>query len=69
MAELESFEVAEGDTFGDLLLILTERTYVPDTYIHQTLSHLPGLPLLLFVSQSSDTINLQICRECREAVG
>ena len=137
MAELESFEVAEGDTFGDLLsgdrirsseklkiglltggffeywrmypgtlketieqdnqvilerlskkhrivypglvdsmdsadeagrrfhqeqidlLILTERTYVPDTYIHQMLSHVPGIPLLLYASQSHDTFNLQ----------
>jgi len=41
------------------LLIITERTYVPDTYVHQTLSHVPGVPLLLYVSQSHDTFNLQ----------
>jgi len=41
------------------LLIITERTYVPDTYIHQTLSHLGEIPLLLYVSQSSDTIDLE----------
>ena len=41
------------------LLIVTERTYVPDTYIHQTLSHVPDVPLLLYVSQSSDTIDLE----------
>jgi L-arabinose isomerase len=41
------------------LLIVTERTYVPDTYIHQTLSHLPDVPLLLYVSQSSDTLDLK----------
>ena len=41
------------------LLIITERTYVPDTYIHQMLSHIPGVPMLLFVSQSQDTINFQ----------
>ena len=41
------------------LLIVTERTYVPDTYIHQTLSHLPDVPLLLYVSQSSDTLDLE----------
>ena len=41
------------------LLIVTERTYVPDTYIHQVLSHVSGVPLLLYVSQSTDTINLQ----------
>ena len=41
------------------LLIITERTYVPDTYIHQALSHLPGVPILLYVSQSHDTFNLQ----------
>ena len=40
------------------LLIVTERTYVPDTYIHQALSHVPNVPLLLYVSQSSDTIDL-----------
>jgi len=135
MAELESFEVAEGDTFGDLLsagrirsgeklkigllsagffeywrmypgtlketvekdsqvvlerlsrnyqvvypglvdsmdsadaagrcfrdeqidlLIISERTYVPDTYMHQALSHLSGVPLLLYVSQSHDKLD------------
>ncbi len=41
------------------LLIVTERTYVPDTYIHQTLLHVPDVPLLLYVSQSSDTIDLK----------
>ena len=41
------------------LLIITERSYVPDTYVHQTLSHTPGVPLLLYVSQSHDTFNLQ----------
>jgi len=41
------------------LLIVTERTYVPDTYIHQTLSHVPDVPLLLYVSQSSETIDLK----------
>jgi L-arabinose isomerase len=41
------------------LMIVTERTYVPDTYIHQTLSHLPDVPLLLYVSQSSDTLDLE----------
>ena len=41
------------------LLIITERTYIPDTYIHQALSHLPGMPLLLFVSQSHDKLNLK----------
>ena len=41
------------------LLILTERTYVPDTYIHQMLSHIPGVPLLLYVSQTRDKIDLE----------
>lgn len=36
------------------LLLMTERTYCPDAYIHQLLSHLPGVPLLLFASQSRD---------------
>jgi L-arabinose isomerase len=40
------------------LLILTERTYVPDTYIHQVLSHIPGVPLLLYVSQTHDKIDV-----------
>jgi len=41
------------------LLIITERTYIPDSYIHQMLSHIPGVPLLLYVSQSHDTVNLK----------
>ena len=41
------------------LLIITERTYVPDTYIHQTLSHIPRVPLLFYISQSHDTFNLK----------
>jgi len=41
------------------LLIFTERTYVPDTYIHQTLSHIPRVPLLFYISQSHDTFNLK----------
>ena len=28
------------------LLILAYRTYIPDSYVHQLLSHLPGVPLL-----------------------
>jgi len=36
------------------LLILAYRTYVPDSYIHQLLSHVPGIPLLVFASQSRD---------------
>jgi len=34
------------------VLILAYRTYIPDAYTHQLLSHLPGVPLLLFASQS-----------------
>ena len=41
------------------LLIIAERTYVPDAYVHQTLSHLAGVPLLLFVSQSRDEFDLR----------
>jgi len=41
------------------LLIITERTYVPDTYIHQALLHVPRVPLLLYISQSHDTFNLK----------
>ena len=39
------------------LLILAYRTYVPDSYIHQLLSHLPGVPLLVFGSQSRDSFD------------
>ncbi len=41
------------------LLIIAERTYIPDIYIHQVLSHIPGVPLLLYISQSRDTFDLQ----------
>lgn len=41
------------------LLIITERTYIPDSYIHQMLSHIPRVPLLLYVSQSHDTVDLK----------
>lgn len=50
-----------ADTAGRLfrqeqvdLVILAYRTYVPDSYIHQMLSHIPGVPLLVFGSQSRD---------------
>ncbi len=36
------------------VLILAYRTYVPDMYIHQLLSHLPGVPMLVFGSQCRD---------------
>lgn len=39
------------------VLILAYRTYIPDAYIHQLLSHLPGIPLLLFASQSRDQLD------------
>ena len=41
------------------LLIIAERSYVPDTYIHQVLSYLPSVPVLLFISQSRDEFNLE----------
>jgi len=40
------------------VLILGYRTYFPDAYLHQLLSHLPGVPLLLFASQSRDAFDL-----------
>jgi L-arabinose isomerase len=40
------------------LLIISERSYVPDVYIHQALSHLGEVPILLYVSQSHDTVDL-----------
>jgi L-arabinose isomerase len=39
------------------VLILAYRTYIPDAYVHQLLSHLPGMPLLLFASQSRGTFD------------
>jgi L-arabinose isomerase len=48
---------AAGRRFRDEqvdLVILAYRTYVPDTYMHQMLSHVPGVPLLVFASQSRD---------------
>ena len=41
------------------LLIISERSYVPDVYIHQMLQHLGEIPMLLFVSQSHDTLDLK----------
>src|SRR5262245_11363239 len=41
------------------LVIIAERTYVPDSYIHRMLTHVPGVPLLLFVSQSHDTMDIE----------
>ena len=41
------------------MVIITERTYVPDIYIHQALAHTPGIPLLLYISQSEDEFNLE----------
>jgi L-arabinose isomerase len=60
---VDSMDTADeaGRRFRDAqidMLIITERTYVPDTYIHQVLSHLNNVPLLLFVSQAHDTLDL-----------
>ncbi|MBI4026992.1 MAG: hypothetical protein HY360_18555 [Verrucomicrobia bacterium] len=41
------------------LLILAYRTYVPDVYIQHTLTHLAGVPLLLFASQSRDRFDFK----------
>ena len=38
------------------LLILTEHTYTPDYIINQALGHLPGVPLLIYVSQAHDRV-------------
>jgi L-arabinose isomerase len=40
------------------LLVVAERSYVPDYYVHQVLSYLPSVPLLLYISQSQDEFNL-----------
>jgi L-arabinose isomerase len=34
------------------VLVMAYRTYIPDAYVHQLLSHLPGVPALMFASQS-----------------
>jgi len=39
------------------LLIMAYRTYVPDMFAHQMLSHIPDVPLLFFASQSRDKID------------
>ncbi len=39
------------------VLILAYRSYIPDAYVHQLLSHLPGIPLLVFASQSRDSFD------------
>lgn len=36
------------------LIILAYRAYVPDAYIHHMLTHVPGVPILFFASQSRD---------------
>ena len=36
------------------LIVLAYRTYIPDAYIHQFLSLLPDVPMLIFASQSRD---------------
>jgi L-arabinose isomerase len=36
------------------LIVLAYRTYIPDAYVHQVLSRLPDVPLLVFASQSRD---------------
>ena len=41
------------------LVILAYRTYIPDVYMHQLLSHLSGVPLLLFASQARDRFDFQ----------
>ena len=41
------------------LIVVTERTYIPDIYIHQALSHTPGIQLLLYISQSGDNFDLR----------
>jgi L-arabinose isomerase len=41
------------------LLIIAERTYVPDTYIHQVLSYVPSVPLILYISQSRDEFSFE----------
>lgn len=42
---------------GINLLVMAYRTYIPDAYVHQLLSHVPGVPLLMVASQSRDTLD------------
>ena len=39
------------------LLVMAYRTYIPDAYVHQLLSHLPEIPVLMVASQSRDTLD------------
>jgi L-arabinose isomerase len=61
---VETIDTADhaGKVFRDEqidLLIITERSYVPDYYTHQLLSHIPGVPILIYISQSHDTMDLK----------
>jgi len=40
------------------LMILTECTYTPDYIVNQTLGHIPEVPLLIYVSQPHDRVDL-----------
>lgn len=51
---------AAGRRFRDeniQVLVLAYRSYIPDAYVHQILAYLPGVPLLIFASQSRDTVD------------
>jgi len=52
---------AAGRRFKDEqidLLILTECTYTPDYIVNQALGHIPEVPLLIYVSQAHDRVDL-----------
>lgn len=40
------------------LVILAYRTYIPDVYIHQLLTYVENVPVLLLVSQDRDTLKM-----------
>jgi len=51
---------AAGRRFRDediQVLVLAYRTYIPDAYVHQVLSYLPDVPLLIFASQTRDRLD------------
>jgi L-arabinose isomerase len=41
------------------VVIIAERTYTPDMYIHQALSHLPNTPIVYFISQPEPGIDIE----------
>ncbi len=41
------------------LLLIAERTYTPDIYVHQTLTHIRDVPIVLIVSRRGESVDLK----------